>query len=370
MLKNVEKKSFKIDNFKFENGQELPIELGYETYGQLNEAKNNVVLVPHYFSASSHAAGKYVESDAAPGYWDALIGPGKAIDTNQYFVISTDNLANVQVHNPKVITTGPRSINPKTGKRYGMDFPVFTFKDMAKIQHEFLTTQLGIREISLIIGASAGGFIGISWIIEFPEMVQKYIGVITNPQNPSITSFSVLQHAMRAIALDPNWKNGDYEDANRPVEGLKLAIQMMNAGAFSAEFYEDLYKRDSGEQAPYTCISAPMSFEKKLAEAIDISYKTIDASHWYYTCKATMLHDAFHGYQSPLDAYARIQAKVLMVSCTYDMLQPTVFNHKMVDDLTGLGKDAELFLINSKKGHMGGVLDTDLFEQKVREFLK
>lgn len=368
-LMDIEKKSFSLDSYTLENGKSIPVTLGYETYGTLNEDKSNVVLVAHYFSASSHAAGKYSEEDAVAGYWDDLIGPGKAVDTNKFFVISTDNLANVQANNPKIITTGPRSINPETGKRWGMDFPAYTFRDMAGIQKEFITKQLGIEKLHAVMGASAGGFIAQSWAVEYPEMLDNVIGVITNPQNPVLTSFTVLQHAMRAIAMDPKWQEGNYEDGEGPTEGLELAIQMMNAGAFTEEFYENTYKRDSSEVSTYADIHEPTSYETQLGEGIKAGAVAIDASHWYYTSRATMMHDLAHNYESLEKALDNIQANVLMVSCTRDYLQPTIFNKQMVDTLTKLGKNAELFTFESEKGHMGGVIDTHLFDDKVRAFL-
>ena len=268
-----------------------------------------------------------------------------------------------------IITTGPRSINPETGKQWGMDFPAYTFRDMAGIQKEFIKEQLGIKKLHAIMGASAGGFIAQSWAVEYPEMLDNVIGVITNPQNPVLTSFTVLQHAMRAIAMDPKWQDGNYADGEGPTEGLELAIQMMNAGAFTEEFYENTYKRDSSEVSTYADIHEPTAYEKQLGEGIKVGAAAIDASHWYYTSRATMMHDLAHNHESLEKALDKITANVLMVSCTRDYLQPTIFNKNMVDTLTKLGKNAELFTFESEKGHMGGVLDTHLFDEKVREFL-
>lgn len=366
----VKKNQFTIEHYTLENGKSIPVTLGYETYGELNEDKSNVILVAHYFSASSHAAGKYTPQDPVPGYWDELIGPGKAVDTDTFFVISTDNLANVQVKNPNVITTGPRSINPETGEIWGLDFPAFTYRDMAGIQHEFLTKQLGINKLYAVMGASAGGFISLHWAVNYPDMVERLIGVITNPQNPIITSFSVIQHAMRAIAMDPNWNDGFYEDGKEPAEGLKLAVQMMNAGAFTPEFYESAYPRDSKEQEPYQDVRVQTSYEQQLAKAVDTGAALVDASHWYYTSRATMLHDIAHGHEFLDDALNKITAKVLMVSCTRDLLQPTIYNRQMIDIMKKQGKEAELYEFESLKGHMGGVLDSHLFSDRIAEFLK
>ena len=120
----AEKKVFHIDSFSFQNGRTLPVQMGYETYGTLNADKSNAILVAHYFSASSHCAGKYAEDDAVSGFWDGLIGPGKAVDTDKYFVICSDNLCNCGPKNPTVVTTGPMTLNPSTGKPYALDFPV------------------------------------------------------------------------------------------------------------------------------------------------------------------------------------------------------------------------------------------------------
>jgi len=369
-MNKIKKKTFTLEYFTFESGNTIPITLGYETYGELNKDKSNVILVNHYFSATSHAAGKYSPDDLAPGYWDSLIGPGKAVDTNKYFVISIDNLANVQVKNEKVITTGPRTINSKTGKRYGLGFPPFTFRDIAKIQHEFLTKQLEIEHLYAVMGPSAGGFISLYWGILFPEAVSRIIGVITNPQNPIQTSFNVCQHAMRAIELDPLWNNGDYEDGKEPTSGLQLAVQMMNVGAFTHEFFENTYIRDSCEDNPYQSIQEMTSFEKQLFNAIQTSSNLVDASHWYYTSRATMMHDLAYGFSSLQEALKQIEAKVLMISCTDDQLQPTQYNRAMVDILRKQDKQAELVEIQSKKGHMSGILDTHLFSRLINQFLE
>ncbi|MFJ7746893.1 homoserine O-acetyltransferase [Peribacillus sp. NPDC097295] len=366
----VKKQSFRIDRFTFEDGKSIPVELGYETYGNLNEDKSNVILVNHYFSGSSHAAGKYNPDETASGYWDGLIGPGKAVNTDKYFVISTDNIANVQAKNPKVITTGPRTINPETGRKYGSDFPAFTYRDVVKIQHEFLTKQLGIEKLYAVMGASAGGFMSFYWAILYPEMVERMVGVITNPQNPVHTSFNVCQHAMRVLELDPKWQGGNYEDGNEPEESLRLAVQMMNVGAYTPEFFEETYKRDSTETGTYKDITIKTAYENQLYEAIKVGSALVDASHWYYTSRAVMMHDITYGDQSFEDALNKISAKVLLVSSTSDILQPTIYNRQTIDIMNTQGKDAELFEIESKKGHMAGIFDTHLFSDKISGFLK
>ncbi|TVX94613.1 alpha/beta fold hydrolase [Paenibacillus agilis] len=368
-MQRVVKRSFSLEAYTLEGGATIPVTLGYETYGTLNEQKNNVILVCHYFSANSHAAGKYSPDDSLPGWWDGLIGPGKAVDTDKYFVICTDNLCNVQAKNPLVITTGPKSINPETGRSYGMTFPAFTFRDMAGIQYE-LMKQLDIRHLVAVMGPSAGGMIALHWAVQYPTMMDHVIGVNTAAQNPIMTSFNVLQHAMRTIKLDSNWNNGEYSEQQEPLEGLHLAIQMMNINAFTASYQESAYPRDSKEAAPYACIETMTSYECALYDKIAINIPLIDANHWLYTARATMMQDVSRGFDSLEEALSRIQARVLMIPCEQDLLQPPEYSQKVVDILKKQGKEADLHMIRSDKGHMAGVLEPHLFENEVKAWLK
>ena len=169
----VKKQRFELASFTTQNGAELKqVQVGWEAYGQLNADKSNVILITHYFSGTSHAAGRYQAKDAAPGYWDAIIGPGKAIDTNRFYVISVDTLANANVKDPHVITTGPASINPATGKRYGLSFPVVTITDFVEVQKALLDS-LGIHKLHAVVGASMGSFQAIEWAQRYPERVQR-----------------------------------------------------------------------------------------------------------------------------------------------------------------------------------------------------
>ncbi|MDT3493943.1 homoserine O-acetyltransferase [Bacillus toyonensis] len=363
----VKKEKFALNKFTFENGREIPVQMGYETYGILNRERSNAILVCHYFSATSHAAGKYTVHDEESGWWDGLIGPGKAIDTNKYFVICTDNLCNVQVKNPYVITTGPKSINPETGEEYVMDFPVFTFLDVARMQYE-LIKNMGISRLHAVIGPSVGGMIAQQWAVHYSHMVERMIGVITNPQNPIITTVNVAQNAIEAIQLDPSWKGGKYGET-QPMQGLHLASRMMFMNAFDEHFYETAFPRNSIEVEPYEKFSTLTSFEKEINKVTYKSMELVDANSWMYTAKAVLLHDIAHGFSSLEEALSSIEANVLMIPCKQDLLQPSRSNYKMVDILQKQGKYAEVYEIESINGHMAGALDVHLFEKKVYEFL-
>ncbi|ENQ3080377.1 homoserine O-acetyltransferase [Bacillus cereus] len=363
----VQKQVFRLKKYTFEDGTSIPIQIGYETYGTLNREKSNAILVCHYFSATSHAAGKYTEQDLVPGWWDELIGPGKAIDTNKYFVICTDNLCNVQMKNPYVVTTGPKTINPETGAEYGMKFPVFTFRDMARIQYE-LIKDMGITRLHTVIGPSAGGMIAQQWAVHYPHMMERMIGVITNPQNPVVTSINVLQHAIDAIQLDPAWKEGNYGE-QQPIKGLHLAAKMMFINAYDAHYYETTFPRDSIESAPYQDFSTLTSFEEAINEATLQNIAYVDANSWMYTAKATILHDIAHGFSSLEEALRQVEASVLMIPCKQDILQPSRYNYQMVELLRKNGNFAEVYEIESIYGHMAGVFETYLFAGKVHQFL-
>ncbi|WP_416827995.1 alpha/beta fold hydrolase [Ectobacillus polymachus] len=363
----VQKRVFSLQHYCFENGMCIPIELGYETYGVLSAAKDNVILVNHYFSATSHAAGRYTNEDEQAGWWDELIGPNKAIDTNNFFVICMDNLCNVQANHPAVHTTGPASINPETGKPYGTGFPPFSFRDIVHIQKELLQS-LGITKLHAVIGPSAGGMIALQWAVTYPDWTERCIGVITNAQNPIITSFSPLQHGIRAIMLDPHWNKGDYYGGSEPTEGLVLAVQMMQLGAYSPSWYETV--RDQQEQGLYQSIWQSAPFEKMVDNVVRARLAYCDANHWLYTCKATMYHDISYGYSSLQEAYERIHAKVLLISCLQDQLQPALFSKKTVEALQQLGKTASFYSFDSDKGHMAGVLETHHFEDDIRKWLE
>ncbi|MCA3661489.1 MAG: alpha/beta fold hydrolase, partial [Methylobacterium sp.] len=169
----TEKKTFELPSFTTQSGRTLKnVKVGWESYGTLNAEKSNAILIAHFFSANSHAAGKYKESDAAPGYWDAIIGPGKVIDTNRYFVMSVDSLVNLNTGDPNTITTGPASINPETGKPYGMDFPIVTIRDFVEVQRQ-LADQLGIQKFQLVAGASMGALQTFEWAASYPDRVAR-----------------------------------------------------------------------------------------------------------------------------------------------------------------------------------------------------
>lgn len=177
----VEKKTFELPSYTTVAGATIKnVKIGWESAGTLNADRSNAILITHFFSGTSHAFGKYAPGDAAPGYWDSIIGPGKAIDTNKYFVLSSDTLVNLNVNAPNVVTTGPASIDPDTGKPYGMRFPVVSIKDFVNVQ-KALIDSLGIRRLHVVAGASMGGLQAYQWAASYPDMVERIMPVISTP---------------------------------------------------------------------------------------------------------------------------------------------------------------------------------------------
>ena len=199
----VKKEVFTMPTYTTVNGKTIKnVRVGYESYGTLNAAKDNVVLICHFFTGTSHAAGKYKTEDAAPGYWDAIIGAGKAIDTDKYFVISIDTLLNVNTKDPNVTTTGPSTINPDTGKPYGMTFPVVSFRDFVNVQKALLDS-LGIKKLVAVAGPSGGGIQATEWAAAYPDMVERVIAVIAPGLEIDGFGVGMLNLWSMPITMDP-----------------------------------------------------------------------------------------------------------------------------------------------------------------------
>ena len=205
----VEKRVFTLERFTTLGGATLrDVRIGWECYGTLNADKSNAVLVTHYFSGTSHAAGRYAASDALPGYWDAIIGPGKAIDTDRYFVVASDTLTNLNANDPNVVTTGPASLDPATGKPYGLSFPVVRIGDFVNLQSALLDS-LGIGRLKAVVGPSMGALQAYEWAVTYPERVERIVTVIgAAGGDPFLIGWLSLW--AQPIRLDPNWNGGDY----------------------------------------------------------------------------------------------------------------------------------------------------------------
>lgn len=231
----VEKQIFELPSLTTQSGATIaPVRVGWESYGTLNEDRSNAILVCHFFSGTSHAAGRYAAEDLLPGYWDAIIGPGKAIDTDRYFVLSSDTLVNLNARDPSVVTTGPATIDPGTGRPYGPGFPVVGIRDFIEVQ-KALVESLGIRKLHAVVGPSMGGLQTFEWACTYADMVGRIMPVISAAEgHPWLVAW--LDVWGSPIRLDPKWQGGAYDPADPPLAGLTQALKIVTLHALDAPF--------------------------------------------------------------------------------------------------------------------------------------
>ncbi|MEI8623179.1 homoserine O-acetyltransferase [Pseudoalteromonas sp. B137] len=364
----VKKQHFTTEDFTTVSGATLPkVDIGWESYGKLNKNKDNVILITHYFSGTSHAAGKYKADDALAGYWDALIGPGKAIDTNKYFVISSDTLVNANWHDPNVITTGPASINPKTNKPYGLDFPVVTITDFVEVQKRLLDS-LGINKLHAVIGASMGSFQALEWAVRYPEQVERLVHVIGAATMDAWTVSALEKWAM-PIRLDKNWQQGNYYNKERPLAGLTATLLNITQDAMHPLIYNASFPNfevldDGALQDIRTLPKVNQVLEARaLAKA-----KLQDANHVLYLVRASQLFTA--GRSANLtDALKKVQAKTLLLPATNDLLLRPENVRNMDSIMDELGKEVTISEIAGGWGHLDGLFSIAPKAQKISEFL-
>ena len=239
----VETKNLRLtlppEGFKLENGGALPeLQVAYETYGRLSPAADNAVYICHALTGDAHVAGSHAADDAnKPGWWDAMIGPGKGIDTNRFYVICANILGGCMG------TTGPSSINPRTGKPYGSSFPSITIGDIVRTQH-LLLRQLGISRLAAVVGGSLGGMQALEWSIRFPQMVEKCV-CIASGMNLSAQALAFDIVGRNAITADPAWANGDYYEAvEKPAQGLAQARMIGHITYLSSENMKKKFGRE------------------------------------------------------------------------------------------------------------------------------
>jgi homoserine O-acetyltransferase/O-succinyltransferase len=364
----VEKKIYVTQNFQTFNGQNIAeVRVGWEAYGELNEARDNVVLITHFFSGNSHAAGRYSNDDALPGYWDAIIGPGKAIDTNRYYVISSDTLVNQEPHNPMVTTTGPASINPATGHAYALDFPVVTIRDFVNVQKALLDS-LDVTRLHAVVGASMGSLQALDWATAYPDFVQRVISVIgAGAMDP--WSIATLQQWANPIMADPNWNDGNYYGRERPLEGLRQALGMVTLQAMHPLMFNQIYSASSArERAPLHNIRANFLAVEQLTAAAHLRTTYADANHVLYLIRANQLFMA--GFAETLEqGLANVSAKTLFLPASNDLLLQPYLARTAYETLQALGKNTFYEEIECPWGHLDGVYLIDQKAALIADFL-
>ena len=367
----VEKQVFEIPQYTTFGGRDIKsVKVGWEAYGKLNAAKTNVILITHYFSGSSHAAGKYHINDASPGYWDSVIGPGKAIDTERFYVISVDTLANLNAYDPHVITTGPASINPDTGKPYGLDFPVVTIRDFVNVQKALLES-LGIRKLYAVVGPSMGSMQAIEWASAYPDWVERMISVIGAGQSDAWTT-AALEHWATPIKLDRKWNKGNYTQEHAPLDGLVGSLMLITQNALTPAFFNEhgsMLGFKNVESGPLSNIHQSHSIVNWLRERAQSRAKTMDANHLLYLVRACQLFVAGHQ-DNMKQGLSAIKAKTLFIPAQTDLLLMPYLSQSAHHGLTSLGNNSSLTTLDGKLGHLEGVANISAQVHAIQQFLE
>jgi homoserine O-acetyltransferase len=332
--------------FVFDSGEQLPaITIRYETYGKLNEKKDNAILIWHALSGDHHCAGIHSLRDKKPGWWNNMIGPGKPIDTSKYFVICSNCLGGCQG------STGPKSLNPATGTPYGLDFPLVSVGDMVRAQYLMLTEGLGLPSLYAVIGGSMGGMQVLQWGIEYPDFVRKLIPMATTArQNAQAIAFNEVGRL--AIMQDPDWHDGAYAEGQGPHVGLAVARMMAHITYLSDAGLEEKFGRDKiKREGARSQFDAEFQVESYLRYQGQSFINRFDANSYLYLTKALDRFDLFGQSGRLEDQLAAVEARTLVIGFKSDWLFPPAQNRTIVHALLRCGKDASYAEIDLSLGH-------------------
>lgn len=336
-----------------------PITLAYETYGHLNKEKTNTVLVEHALSGDAHAAGFHGKEEE-PGWWEAMIGPGKAIDTTKYFVICSNVIGGCKG------STGPSSINPKTDKPYGLDFPIITIRDMVEAQ-KHLIDHFGINKLLSVIGGSMGGMQALQWVASYPHAVRSAIPIATAlKHSPQQIAFDEV--GRQAVMADPAWASGNYyETLQRPERGLALARMIGHITYMSDRSMEEKFSRRLKDKNYSFSFTADFEVEGYLRYRGDNFVKRFDANSYLYITKAMDYFDLSGDGLIPKGKEP--DTRFLVIAFKSDWLYPAYQSQEIARQLKIRGMDATYCEISSTYGHDAFLLEADEETRLVKHFL-
>jgi homoserine O-acetyltransferase len=363
----VEKRVFEAGAYQTRGGGAIAnARIGYQTIGKLNAAGDNAVLIAHFFSGNSHAFGRLGGADGPVGYWDAIIGSGKPIDTDRFFVVSSDTLVNVNVGDPNTTTTGPATLNPDTGRPYGMTFPVVSMRDFVEVQKKLLDS-LGVTRLALVAGPSNGGLQAIEWAAAYPEMIDRVMPVISGEIDAWMQGWLDIWEA--PIRLDPNWREGDYYAPGRepPLRGLAEAWKIVTLQANDRPWTRQFERKIPEGQDPAKRIGDRFEVERALDAVGQARAKTSDANSFLYMVRANQL--ALREYPSLEAALSRSKARWLVVPSPTDRVFLREGVDEMVEILRRAGRPVEVAELKGERGHLNGVLNVAPVGERLRAFL-
>ncbi len=341
-----------------------PIDVAYETYGELTPERDNAVYICHALSGDAHVAGLHSPDDPKPGWWDVMVGPGKGIDTDRYFVICANCIGGCKG------STGPGSTDPRTGKPYGLDFPMVTVSDMVKVQHALLTEHLGLDKLLCVTGGSMGGMQVLQWAIDHPEMVESAIPIVTACRlNAQGIAFDEV--GRQAIYSDPNWHDGSYYGRTPPNRGLAVArmtghITYLSDRSMREKFGRSLQDRD---EVGYDFGPADFQVESYLRHQGGRFVERFDANSYLYITKAMDYFDLAADHGSLIDAFKGVRSRFLVISYSSDWLFPTYQSKEIVRALQANGVVTTFCEMQSEYGHDAFLLEEAELTEMIRAFL-
>lgn len=366
-------------------GRELHgIRIAYETYGTLNAAHDNVLVVCHALSGDAHAAGysgetatastrdgfgaeeRDADRDRSLGWWDGMIGPGKAFDTDRFFVVSTNLLGGCRG------TTGPASPNPATGKAYGSDFPVVTVADMVRAQRAFLR-EIGVERVAAVAGGSLGGMLALEWAVSHPDEVGAVVAIASTPAlRPQGVAWNAI--ARNAIMADPDWQGGHYYESGRaPERGMGIArmvghVTYLSAQALGAKFGRRMQFADD---IRFILAEPEFEVENYLRHQAETFVQRFDANTYLYMSRALTYFDLArqHGRGRLAEAVQDVAARMLLIAFTSDWLYPPEDAQALAAALKAAGKEVELEIIDAPYGHDCFLLEEARQTPMIRRFL-
>ncbi len=337
-----------------------PITLAYETYGTLNADKSNAILIFHTLTSDAHAAG-FKKDAEKPGWWDGMIGPGKAFDTNKYFLISSNVIGSCKG------STGPASINPKTGKPYGLSFPFVTIEDMVVAQ-KYLLDHLGIKKLFSVAGGSMGGLQALKWVVLYPDYVHSVILIATNHRH---TAQQIALHEVgrQAIMSDPDWLGGDYYGKTIPARGLALSRMIGHITYMSDKSMDEKFGRKLiGKERLGFDFSHDFEVENYLKYRAGNFVQRFDANSYLYLTKALDYFDLAED-ADLTSQFKKTQASFLVISFTSDWLYPSYQSKELIRAIKANDIDISDCEINSSYGHDAFLVEVESQSKLIKHFL-
>jgi len=359
----VETHVVQFDSLTLDSGIVLtPVDVAYETYGKFNAQKSNAILVLHAFTGDAHAAGVHEES-GKPGWWDNMIGPGKAFDTNQYFVVCTNVLGGCRG------TTGPSSIDPAIGKPYAMSFPMITISDMVRLQKR-LIDHLGIKRLLGVAGGSMGGMQVLEWAVRYPDAVAAAFPIATTARHTA-QQIAFNEVGRQAIMADPDWNGGNYYGIKPPARGLSVARMVGHITYMSDESMKEKFgRRFRNRDASAFTFDDEFEVESYLRYRGSQFVDRFDANSYLYITKAMDIFDLAQGFHSLPEALEQAKSRFLVISFTSDWLYPSYQSLEIVSALRSRGGDVAYCELASNYGHDAFLVEVGEQTELIRGFLK